>query len=65
MSSFKNNITEEQIATYLEGKQSLDDLIILNAMANDIDLIEVMDIIHECDEMIDDVNELPDFKEQI
>ena len=65
MSNFKNNISEEKIAAYLEGKQSLDDLTVLNAMANDIDLFEVMDIIQECDDMVDDVNELPYFEEQI
>lgn len=65
MSNFKNNISEEQIAAYLEGKNTMDDLSLLNAMANDIDLIEVIDIVQECDDMIDEINELSGFEEKI
>jgi len=65
MSDFKNNISEEQIAAYLEGKNTMDDLSLLNAMANDIDLIEVIDIVQECDDMIDEINELSGFEEKI
>ena len=65
MSDFKNNISEEQIAAYLEGKNAMDDLSLLNAMANDIDLIEVIDIVQECDDTIDEINELSGFEEKI
>lgn len=65
MSDFKNNISEEQIAAYLEGKNTMDDLSLLNAMANDIDLIEVIDIVQECDDTIDDIDELSGFEEKI
>ncbi len=65
MNEFKNNISEEQIAAYLEGKNTMDDLSLLNAMANDIDLIEVIDIVQECDDTIDDIDELSGFEEKI
>lgn len=65
MSDFKNNISEEQIAAYLEGKNTMDDLSLLNAMANDIDLMETIDIVQECDDMIDEINELSGFEEKI
>ena len=65
MNDFMNNISEEQIAAYLEGKNTMDDLSLLNAMVNDIDLIEVIDIVQECDDMIDEINELSGFEEKI
>ena len=65
MNDFMNNISEEQIAAYLEEKNTMDDLYLLNAMANDIELIETIDIVQECDDTIDDIDELSGFEEKI
>ena len=64
MSNFKNNITEEQVAAYLEGKGTLDDITFLNCMACDVDLLDTMDTICEMDD-IEEINELSSFGESI
>lgn len=64
MSNFKNNITEEQVAAYLEGKGTLDDITFLNCMACDADLLNTIDTLCEMDD-IEEINELSAFDEGV
>ena len=54
MDGFKK-YTEEQIAAYLEGKGGIDDIDFVNALIQDDELSEVIDIIEQID-IIDQVD---------
>ena len=62
MDNFKR-LTEEQVATFLDGNYSINELDMLNILVNDSDLLDTLDIISEMDDMVDNINEVDDFSE--
>ena len=64
MNNFKYDLTEEQLAAYLEGKGTIDDIAFLNCLANDMELMETIDSIQEMEDLPDEINEFSSFDER-
>lgn len=65
MKDFTCDISEEQLAAYLEGKDSFEDIDFLNYVVNDIGFAETIDTILEIDDTIDEITECLDYNENI
>lgn len=63
MNNFKYDLSDEQVAAFLEGKGTVDDITFLNCLANDIELLETIDSIQEMDDLPNELNELSSFDE--
>lgn len=63
MRNFKYDLSDEQVAAFLEGKGMIDDITFLNCLANDIELLKTIGSIQEMDDFPDEINELSSFDE--